>query len=396
MQQDTLEDMLPRYQWVRCALERDFADLEVGDKIISENELVKKYKVSRVTARKALQLLRKEGTIECIRGRGTFLARLPSRTRAPLTSTKAKILGVVVPSVNAPLIGAIVRGIEAEATQRGYHILLSHDHNDPDLQISQLSKMLETEVSGILLYPDRFVTDRKEFLDLLEKCKTRNVPLVLIDRYVAGLDFTCVMTDNIQGMYELTEHLILCGRRRSALIGFWESNTVHMARRKGFLEALREHRLPTKSLIEEHVSSTKLSSHTGDDILHEWIEAGHDIVAKWIKGKTVAELPFDSIVCMFDAIAYGAFNALQEAGIRVPEDIALVGYDNLDSGLYRTQRLQLTSVQQPLDLEGSTAAGILIDRIENKPRTGRGNHVLLPPTLIVRTSCGAKLQPQTA
>ncbi len=383
--------MLPRYQWVRWDLESYLSEMAVGDKIISENELVKKYKVSRVTARKALQLLRNDGTIKCVRGRGTFLAKVPNRTPISSKSTNAKLLGVLVPSVNAPLIASVVRGIEAEATRNGYHILLSHDHNDPQLQIKQLRKLLETDVSGILLYPDRFVTDCKEFLDLLDELNKRNVPLVLLDRYIAGLDFTCVMTDNVQGMFELTEHVILCGRRRPALIGFWETNTVHMARRKGFLEALHKHRLPTTSVLEGHVSSTGATSGGDHNILAEWTQAAHDIVAGWVAGKSAADLPFDSIVCMYDPIAYGAFNALQEAGLRVPEDIALVGYDNLDSGLYRTQGLQLTSVQQPLDLEGTTAAQILIERIEGKPRTGRSSHVLLPPKLVVRTSCGAKM-----
>ena len=388
MQDNTLAEMLPRYQWVRWELERELADQEVGQKVISENELVKKFKVSRVTARKALQILRKDGIIKCIRGRGTFLSKVPSRSRTAVPNTKARLLGVLVPSVDAPLIGAIVHGIESKASERGYHILLSHDHDDPDLQIRQLRKMLDTDVSGILLYPDRFVTDRTEFIDLLEEWKNRDIPLVLVDRYIAGLDFPCVMTDNVQGMYDLAEHLILCGRRRLALIGFWESNTVHMARRRGFLEALRTHRLPVHAVMEGHVSPNRPED--GTNIIKEWTQEAHDLVAGWIKGKSADELPFDAIVSMYDPMAYGAFSALQEAGIRVPEDVALVGYDNLDSGLYRAQGLQLTSVQQPLDLEGATAAEILIDRIENRPRSGRGNHVLLPARLVVRTSCGGK------
>ena len=127
----------------------------------------------------------------------------------------------------------------------------------------------------------------------------------------------------------------------------------------------------------------------------DFFQAARDAVAGWVKGRSASDLPFDSIICMFDMLAYGAFSALREAGLRVPDDVALVGYDNFDSEIYRALGLELTSVQQPLDDEGATAAGLLMDRIENKPRTGRANHILLPPRVVVRTSCGAKARLET-
>ena len=369
-------DLLPRYQRVRLELEGYLSGLALGTKIPTERELIKKFKISRVTARKALQLLRSDGTLESHPGRGTFLVKLPTR---PPTLPNARLIGLLVPNASAPMVGGIVWGVEAEATRRGYHVLLSHDHNDPELQIAQLGKMLDTQVAGILLYPDRFVTERKEFLALLREFQKRNLPLVLIDRYLPNVDFPCVMTDNVQGMYRLTEHLICCGRRRPALIGFWPSNTVHRDRRRGVIEAMRDHGLDPNPVLEVEIQ--------GDE---DFFATARTAVAGWIKGRQAAELPFDSIICMFDMLAYGAFAALREAGLRVPEDVALVGYDNFDSEIYRALGLELTSVQQPLDEEGATAAGLLIDRIENKPRTGRANHILLSPRLVVRTSCGAR------
>lgn len=379
--------LLPRYQRVRLEVESYLAELPVGTKIPTERELIDKFNISRVTVRKALQALRENGTLESFPGRGTFVAKLaiPTKADEPATSRPVRLLGLLVPNTTEPMVGGIVRGVEAEATRRGYHMLLSHDYNDPELQIKQLGKMLETPVAGILLYPDRFVTERKDFLALLQEFKRRDLPLVLLDRYIPGVDFPCVMTDNVQGMYQLTEHLICCGRRRPALIGFWPTNTVHQDRRRGFVEALRDRGLSPVPTREVEVEADQ-------DFFH----AAHDAVAEWVKGKTPAELPFDSIICMFDLLAYGAFTALREAGFRVPEDVALVGYDNFDSKIYRSLGLELTSVQQPLDDEGSTAASLLIDRIEGKPRTGRANHLLLPPHLVVRTSCGARTNPPPA
>jgi DNA-binding LacI/PurR family transcriptional regulator len=376
MASKTVIELLPRYQRVRLELEQFLLELPVGSKIPTERELIKKFDISRVTARKALQSLRNDGTLESTPGRGTFLARHPARPTAGLLQTR--VIGLLVPNATEPMVGGIVRGVEAEVTRRGYHMLLSHDHNDPELQITQLGKMMDAQVAGILLYPDRFVTERKEFLVLLKELKRRGIPLVLLDRYIAGLDFSCVMTDNVQGMYQLTEHLICCGRRRPALVGFWPNNTVHRDRRRGVIEALRDHGLQPGPVLECEIGADQ-----------DFFESARDVVAGWVKGKRAAELPFDSIICMFDMLAFGAFTALREAGLRVPDDVALVGYDNFDSQVYRSLGLQLTSVQQPLDDEGATAASLLIDRIEGKPRQDRANHILLPPKLVVRTSCGS-------
>ena len=195
--------------------------------------------------------------------------------------------------------------------------------------------MLDTQVAGILLYPDRFVTERKEFLALLRELKKRNLPLVLLDRYIPNVDFPCVMTDNVQGMYQVTEHLICCGRRRPALVGFWPSNTVHRDRRRGVTEALRDHGLEPTPVLEVEIQGEA-----------DFFQAAREAVAGWIQGKRPQDLPFDSVICMFDMLAYGAFAALREAGLRVPEDVALVGYDNFDSEIYRALGLELTSVQQ--------------------------------------------------
>lgn len=381
MASKSVMDLLPRYQRVRLELESYLSGLDIGAKIPTEQEIIKQFKISRVTARKALQLLRSEGTVESFPGRGTFLAKLPTRASTVLQS---RLIGLLVPNASAPMVGEIVWGVEAEATRRGYHVLLSHDHNDPELQIAQLGKMLDTQVAGILLYPDRFVTERKEFLRLLREIKKRNVPLVLLDRYIPNVDFPCVMTDNVQGMYQLTEHLICCGRRRPALVGFWPSNTVHRDRRRGVTEALRDHGLGPAPVLEVEIQGEE-----------DFFQAARDAVAGWVKGRPASDLPFDSIICMFDMLAFGAFSALRDAGLRVPDDVALVGYDNFDSEIYRALGLELTSVQQPLDDEGATAAGLLIDRIENKPRAGRAIHVLLPPRVVVRTSCGAKARLET-
>ena len=121
-----------------------------------------------------------------------------------------------MPSVTYVSIGKIVQGIEAEATRRGYHIILAHDHNESKEQIAHLRKMMGADIAGLLLYPDRSVTERGEFVEVLRQIEEQKLPLVLLDRSLPGFDFPCVMNDNVRGSYMVTEHLIGSGRRRVA------------------------------------------------------------------------------------------------------------------------------------------------------------------------------------
>ena len=365
-------DLLPRYQRVRMELERELAGLDIGAKIPTEHEIVEKYKVSRVTARMALRSLRKDGTVKSYAGRGTFLARkvVPSGT----VTGGTRFIGVVVPSTQGQL-SEIVCAVEAQAAKMGYHMVLAYDNNDPKLQAKQIHSVLSANVDGLIVYPDREASERSDFLKMLSNIGRKGTPLVLLDRYVAGFELPCVMTDNIRGMYEATEHLICCGRRRIALIGLWENNTVHQDRRKGFMDALRD------AGIHEPVCE----ANTG---IQPFDRAAYEIVSGWIKGKDAKRLPFDSIVCMNDRIAHGAFTALRDAGIQVPQQVALVGYDNVDSAFFRSRGLNLTSVEQPLAQMGSIAVEMLVDEIKGRQKDRMNRHRLLSPKLVVRTSCG--------
>ncbi len=375
MDESSVLNLMPQYQRVRLKLAAYLANLPVGTRIMAEKELAERFNVSRVTARKALKSFRDADILKSYPGRGTFLAKQLKESESLTTHTR--LVGLLVPSVEAPMIPTIVRGVEAEASRRRYQVVLSHDHNDPELQVIQARKMLESPVAGMLVYPDRFVTDRPEFLEVLKEFKQRGKPLVLVDRYIPQIDAPCVMTDNVRGMFQVTEHLICSGRRRLALLGFWPTNTVHIDRRKGFIDALRAYGLPPKPVLEADIG------------VGNFERSAKEIVSQWVKDKSPDELPFDSIACMNDYAAHGAFLALREAGVRVPEDVAMIGYDNIQSEMFKMLGLDLTSVEQPLEQMGEAAVTALINLIENIPSTTKNHHVLLQPRLVIQTSCGS-------
>lgn len=372
------KEFLPSYAKVERELHKRISLMRVGDRLKSERELCADLGVSRVTLRRAMERFHSEGFLDARRGGGTWLVR----EMAPLPMERMmgnRLIGLVVPTVENSLISRIVRGAEQCAADRGYHVALAHDHGDMDYQIKQLRRMVDDGVGGVAVYPDTKNLYREEFLTLLREITQANIPLVMIDRYVPEIDTVCVLSDNYEGMYIATEHMILTGHRRLALLSFGpEGGVADRDRRKGFMAALQDYGLKPEPVLEAELGV-----------------AGHEISARkvvdeWIS-RAGGRLNFDGIVCMQDNMAYGAYLSLRDARYEVPRDVALVGYDNLNREMFTAADLQLTSVDQPSELIGADAARLLIDKMEGNLSEKRARHILLKPRLVLRDSCGMEI-----
>ena len=367
--------MLPPYVRVQIEMQNMLSGMRVGSMLPSENALAKRFHVSRPTVRKALQAIGHDGTLETRCGSGTFL-RQP--VKAPLGFRKmTKTFVVFMPSVAYPSIAKIVDGIERQARESGYRMILTHDHGDSELQLQQLGQIAEGEQDGLIIYPDADNVQRPEFLQLLEKLSDRGIPFVLVDRYIPGVEAPYVIADHVHGMYALTQHMILNGFRRPAILKFGpEYGVADRDRFKGFTDAMRDAGLSPTPIMEAAL---------GTD---EHRAKSRQIVSQWIR-ESGQSLPFDSILSFQDDMAYGAFQALKDAGLRVPEDMALAGYGGDSSDDFTEHGIELTTANQPLREMGQTAAKLLVERIQSHEETPKDRHVLLRPRLVIRTSCGS-------
>lgn len=254
-------------------------------------------------------------------------------------------------------------GIFEQSIQRGYFVSLTLVSADTADEIS--NRILNDHVF------DGYILITQEVTGLVAPgLSARRVPIVLIGHDPAYPELNSIDVDNFDGAYRATAHLLGLGHRRIALILGNLDIQESVDRREGYRRALRDAGVaPDERLL----AVGSYSAQSGYELMNRWIAGG--------------DLP-SAVFCASDSIATGALLALYQAGLSVPGDVAVVGFDDLPSSSYTAP--PLTTVHQPIYEKGVQAANIMIDRIE-APDAGVV-HVKLPVRLVVRESCGASAE----
>jgi LacI family transcriptional regulator len=291
------------------------------------------------------------------------LGYVPSRLARGLSRQRTGTLALIVPDVANPFFTLIVRGAEDVARRAGYRVLLCDTRADPAVEREVIEEMLAHRVEGIVIAPvdDRSRRDLRRLVDF-------GVPFVLIDRTVPGVDSDVVLGDSVGGARRLVEHLISLDHRR---IGFIvESDQVSTARDRGrgYKSALAAAGMP--------VDPALVVLATADP------RGGFDGMRRLLELKS----PPTAVFTVNNLVAVGAIEAVRAAGLEVPDDIALVCFDDIEyaSRLYPF----LTVMEQPAEAFGTLGTQLLLDRIAGRG-ADRPRVVVLPAEFVVRKSCGA-------
>ncbi|MCK4790884.1 MAG: substrate-binding domain-containing protein, partial [Desulfobacteraceae bacterium] len=247
----------------------------------------------------------------------------------------------------------------------GYNVIFCSMDNKPERLEGYVNLMMDAGVDGIIFASARMVEP------VIEKLLKERFPMVLVARKLKGENFNYVVLDNFRGAYEITNHLISIGYRKIAIITGPSNLSTGIDRLRGFQQALRDHHIELK-----------------DDYLIQGPftrECGYSGTKQLLTLKDRPEAIFEGC----DYMAMGAFDAIEELDLSVPEDIALVGFD--DTEFASNQRIRLTTVSQKKYEMGKLGVQILSDYIEREEKDYI-HKIILEPRIIIRESCGQRLQ----
>jgi LacI family transcriptional regulator len=295
------------------------------------------------------------------------LGYVPSRLARGLSRQKTGALAVIVPDVANPFFTLVVRGAEEVARRAGYRVILCDTRADLTVEREVIEEMIAHRVDGVVIAP---VSNRSR--SHLRRLRKYGVPFVLVDRTVPGTESDVVVGDNVAGARHLVQHLISLGHRR---IGFIvESDEVSTARdrHRGYVEGLEAAGLPFDPSL---IVRSSVDPSGGSDGMRRLLE---------LEDRPTAVFTVNNLV------ALGAIEAVRAAGLDVPNNVALVCFDDIEyaSRMYPF----LTVMAQPAETLGTLGTQLLLDRIEGRAPDQR-RIVVLPAEFVVRRSCGADRRP---
>jgi len=284
----------------------------------------------------------------------------PSRLARSLRAQRSHVLGLIISDIQNPFFISIVRAIEDIAYHHQYSLVLCNADEDPDKEALYIDLMIAEKVAGVVISPTH------ETATSCQRLADVGIPAVAIDRRVSSLPVDTVLVDNIRATFELVSHLIADGHRRiGAVVGAPTVSTGH-ERRDGYLRALQAHGLtPEAELLCFGPPTTA---------------AGYQMV------NTLLDLPNPPTALFLgnNLLTIGALKAIHERNLRIPEDIAVAAFDEMEWMF--VMKPALTVVAQPVYAMGKCAAELLLARIADPTRPIQ--EIVLEPTIQIRQSCG--------
>jgi LacI family transcriptional regulator, galactose operon repressor len=287
----------------------------------------------------------------------------PNSIARALAGARTQSIGLAISGISNPYFMDVIAAIEAEAAKHGFTILLGDTHDEPQKELQMVQELVLRHVDGLLLAPSPGAQDKA-----LKYLSQQSAPVVLVDRFLP-LEVDQVGTENEQPAAELVGHMIELGHRRIGLVAGLQGLSTTEERIRGFRQALEHAGIPTDSRLIAHGASQHEPARAA---VHRLLDLRD---------------PPTALVAGNNAMTIGVLHALRERGLSVPDDIALVGFDDFAwSDLFHPR---LTVIAQPTAAIGSQAVQLLLARLEEP--TAPVQKMRLTPTLVHRDSCGCGL-----
>ena len=307
-------------------------------------------KVSEENRKKILEICEREG----------YRVNIHARS---LSTRKTYILGVVVPNIANSFYSDIVLHFSTHAQTFGYHILLCNSFFDPKIEEEMLGYLIDQQVDGIVL-----VSSRNYSIDYVKRYQ-KSIPIVLLGGSYCENDLrgiNIVNLDNRSGGHMAADYLYSLGHRDIIYLGFRSATATHAERHAGFMDEMAKHNIQPFTVENTDNYSS--------------VEKGYELGLELFRSPR----QFTAIFAATDTIALGVIKAAEECGLRIPEDISLLGFDN---NIYSSlPRIELSTIDQRKELMAKASVDLLKNLIE-KPAAGEYIHRSIMPEVIVRNSC---------
>lgn len=330
----------------------------VGIKDVARRARVSVGTVSNVINRPELV---SRDTRERVQAAISQLGYVRSESARQLRAGHSRIMALLVLDMGNPFFVDVARGAESAARQAGLGVMVCNSGQSVSEEATYLSLFIEQRVRGVLVTPADATGAN------LDRLRQQKVPFVLVDRVAAGSDECSVSVDDTVGGSLAGQHLVGMGHRTIAYV----SGPPHLQqvkdRREGLLQALAEAGLGPEALLE--IPAERLDVAAGRDAASRLLGLAHRPTA---------------VFCANDLLALGVLQVVYAAGIAVPRDLAIVGYDDIEFAAAAV--VPLTSVRQPAAQMGRMAAELLLEETGEDAATHRHQHAVLLPELAVRGS----------
>ena len=311
-------------------------------------------------------------TAERVRRAVERLGYRPNLTARALKTGRTNLIGLVVPDLVHSFFAELARGLSRVLRREDINVVITSSEEDPELEQSAIEHLLSRGVDGML------VASVQLGKDAFQRIKRQNVPFILIDRTVPGASANFVGVDDEAVGFLATEHLIQVGCRRIAHISGTRISTA-LGRLAGYRRSLKKYGIEENADLIVAVERQDESADT----------AGYRAATKLLSLPD----PPDGIFCFNDPVAIGAMNAILTKGLRIPEEVALIGSGNLhfDDLL----RIPLSTVDQDSEKIGEHAAALMVSLIQAKSAIGPKTTLLTPRVVVRESTRRSKLVPSS-
>ncbi|GAK49565.1 transcriptional repressor [Candidatus Moduliflexus flocculans] len=358
----------PKYRQLKQIILRYFEQehYQADQQIPTEIEFAERFQVSRGTVRQTLTELVNEGVIYKKHGVGSFFAGKQARE----ARARSGLIGAITPAMFRYIFPHVLRGINDVIYQKGYNLVISDLGDGFDDEYPHLERMLTHGIDGLIFEPNSSGrTKRFQDTRTFALLKSLTIPVVFMGWTFENAGVSCVSLDDMEGGFRATTHLIENGHRRIACL-YMSDHEPALLRYQGYRKALEIHNIPVDSRLEKsRPTATWTHANSAYTLTQDLLALGE-------------ERP-TAIFFFNDRAAIQGYAAIREAGLRIPDDVSVIGFD--DSDFAAQIDVPLTSVIHPKYQLGKWAAEMLLEQLD-APCRCTPRQMILHPSIAVRDS----------